>query len=88
MLEIPDGIPKWSGHKGQSELMQEMTEDEGYVSSPPLSSPLFHSIVARVLLTNVRVDRRRIMPKYKGKKPMPEEEKVVDESVTKRARLL
>jgi len=28
-MEVPDGIPKWSGHKGDSELLQELTEDEG-----------------------------------------------------------
>lgn len=30
-MEIPDGIPKWSGHKGQSELLQELTDDPGCV---------------------------------------------------------
>lgn len=30
VMDIPDGIPKWSGHKGKSELMQEMSADEGY----------------------------------------------------------
>ncbi|THH27420.1 hypothetical protein EUX98_g6768 [Antrodiella citrinella] len=29
VMEVPDGIPKWSGHKGSSELMQELTNDEG-----------------------------------------------------------
>jgi hypothetical protein len=28
VMEIPDGIPKWSGHKGDSELMEEMTAEE------------------------------------------------------------
>ncbi|GJE96560.1 hypothetical protein PsYK624_127570 [Phanerochaete sordida] len=29
VMEIHDGVPKWSGHKGQSELMQELTAEEG-----------------------------------------------------------
>jgi len=29
VMEVPDGIPKWSGHKGSSELMQELTDDQG-----------------------------------------------------------
>ncbi|KAJ3554538.1 hypothetical protein NM688_g3051 [Phlebia brevispora] len=29
VMDVPDGVPKWSGHKGHSELMQEMTLDEG-----------------------------------------------------------
>ncbi|KAI0806318.1 Mss4-like protein [Irpex lacteus] len=29
VMEIADGIPKWSGHKGKSELLQEMSMDEG-----------------------------------------------------------
>ncbi|KAI0077896.1 hypothetical protein K474DRAFT_1661129 [Panus rudis PR-1116 ss-1] len=29
VMEIPDGIPKWSGHKGESDLIQEMTDDSG-----------------------------------------------------------
>ena len=29
MMEVPDGIPKWSGHKGSSTLMQELSNDEG-----------------------------------------------------------
>lgn len=31
VMEIPDGIPKWAGHRGESELLQELTEEEGYV---------------------------------------------------------
>ncbi|KAH8100898.1 Mss4-like protein [Cristinia sonorae] len=27
VMEVPDGIPKWSGHKGHSELMQELSDD-------------------------------------------------------------
>ncbi|KAF7971010.1 hypothetical protein HWV62_22277 [Athelia sp. TMB] len=29
VMEVPDGIPKWSGHKGSSTLMQELSNDEG-----------------------------------------------------------
>ncbi|KAI0346557.1 hypothetical protein BDW22DRAFT_1322973 [Trametopsis cervina] len=29
VMDVPDGIPKWAGHKGQSELLQEMSTDEG-----------------------------------------------------------
>ncbi|TCD66440.1 hypothetical protein EIP91_001377 [Steccherinum ochraceum] len=29
VMEVPDGIPKWSGHKGDSELLQELTDDAG-----------------------------------------------------------
>jgi len=29
VMEIPDGVPKWAGHKGESELLQELTEEEG-----------------------------------------------------------
>ncbi|KAI0682844.1 Mss4-like protein [Cytidiella melzeri] len=29
VMDVPDGIPKWSGHKAQSELLQEMSMDEG-----------------------------------------------------------
>ncbi|KAI0091358.1 Mss4-like protein [Irpex rosettiformis] len=29
LMDVSDGIPKWSGHKGQSELLQEMTPEEG-----------------------------------------------------------
>ncbi|OSX58734.1 hypothetical protein POSPLADRAFT_1151301 [Postia placenta MAD-698-R-SB12] len=29
VMEIPDGIPKWAGHRGESELLQELTEEEG-----------------------------------------------------------
>lgn len=32
-MEVPDGIPKWSGHKGESELLQELSNDEGYAAS-------------------------------------------------------
>lgn len=31
VMEVPDGVPKWSGHKGQSELLPELTDQEGYV---------------------------------------------------------
>jgi len=41
VMEIPDGIPKWEGHKGTSKLMQELSNDEGtlpkykgYIKSP------------------------------------------------------
>lgn len=37
VMDIPDGVPKWSGHKGDSELLQEMDENEGYVV--PLQEP-------------------------------------------------
>ena len=33
VMEVPDGIPKWSGHKGESELLQELTDDKGYVEA-------------------------------------------------------
>jgi len=29
VMEVPDGIPKWEGHKGTSKLMQELSNDEG-----------------------------------------------------------
>ncbi len=29
VMEIADGIPKWSGHKGKSELLQELSMDKG-----------------------------------------------------------
>ncbi|KAI0710083.1 Mss4-like protein [Earliella scabrosa] len=29
VMEVPDGVPKWSGHKGQSELMPDLTAEEG-----------------------------------------------------------
>ncbi|KAI0050462.1 hypothetical protein FA95DRAFT_1536246 [Auriscalpium vulgare] len=29
VLEVPDGIPKWEGHKGASRLMQELSADQG-----------------------------------------------------------
>ncbi|KAI9060986.1 hypothetical protein FKP32DRAFT_1654854 [Trametes sanguinea] len=29
VMEVPDGVPKWSGHKGQSELLPELTTQEG-----------------------------------------------------------
>lgn len=31
VMEVPDGVPKWSGHKGESELLQELTAQEGSV---------------------------------------------------------
>ncbi|EMD37495.1 hypothetical protein CERSUDRAFT_50275, partial [Gelatoporia subvermispora B] len=31
VMEVPDGVPKWSGHKGESELLQELTAEEGCV---------------------------------------------------------
>lgn len=31
VMDVPDGVPKWSGHKGHSELIQEMSADQGYV---------------------------------------------------------
>lgn len=31
VMEVPDGVPKWSGHKGLSELLPELTDEEGYV---------------------------------------------------------
>lgn len=67
-MEVPDGIPKWSGHKGQSELMQEMSAEEGYVhtrfgSARALADTSFHST----------------MPKYKGKGGIPQQEKWNDD---------
>ncbi|PSR72929.1 hypothetical protein PHLCEN_2v11166 [Hermanssonia centrifuga] len=29
VMDVPDGIPKWSAHKGESELIEEMSEDQG-----------------------------------------------------------
>ncbi|KAI0360094.1 hypothetical protein OH77DRAFT_1509296 [Trametes cingulata] len=29
VMEVPDGVPKWSGHKGISELLPELTTKEG-----------------------------------------------------------
>ncbi|TFK81926.1 hypothetical protein K466DRAFT_501264 [Polyporus arcularius HHB13444] len=29
VMEVPDGVPKWSGHKGASELMPELTTEKG-----------------------------------------------------------
>ncbi|KAI0671554.1 Mss4-like protein [Trametes maxima] len=29
VMEVPDGVPKWSGHKGTSELLPELTTREG-----------------------------------------------------------
>ncbi|KAH9838371.1 Mss4-like protein [Rhodofomes roseus] len=29
VMDVPDGVPKWSGHKGESELIQEMEDEEG-----------------------------------------------------------
>ena len=32
VMEVPDGVPKWSGHKGESELLPELTTQEGCVA--------------------------------------------------------
>ncbi|KAI0784193.1 hypothetical protein C8Q75DRAFT_800553 [Abortiporus biennis] len=29
VMDVPDGIPKWSGHKGSSELMEELANEPG-----------------------------------------------------------
>lgn len=73
-MEVPDGIPKWAGHKGESELLQEMTADEGYVLGPPfVRSESAHSGIFST------------MPKYKGK-AVPKDEKF-DDAAGKRAGL-
>lgn len=58
-MEIPDGIPKWAGHRGESELLQELTEEEGYVFLPV--TPLVSRTTCDKLIPT------RILPKYKGK---------------------
>lgn len=42
VMEVPDGVPKWSGHKGQSELLPELTYEAGYVllTTLPISTTL------------------------------------------------
>ncbi|KAI1797300.1 Mss4-like protein [Ganoderma leucocontextum] len=30
IMDVPDGVPKWSGHKNESELLLELTREEGY----------------------------------------------------------
>ncbi len=65
-MDVPDGIPKWSAHKGESELIEEMSEDQGYV----------------VLCVHPECTHEhpcRTMPKYKGK-PIPDDEKYQDAS--------
>lgn len=59
VMEIPDGIPKWAGHRGESELLQELTEEEGYVCLPVI--PLASRTTCDGLIPT------RILPKYKGK---------------------
>lgn len=40
---MPDGIPKWSGHKGTSEPMEEMSAEEGYAVSKSYELTRQHS---------------------------------------------
>lgn len=56
LMDVPDGIPKWSGHKGKSELVPEMSADGGY-GYPIWCSPTSLSNLRRI---------SRTMPRYKG----------------------